>query len=395
MGYEVYDGRRGRDASGTTSTRSRPSRGHPSRSPSDTFYLDDEHAPAHAHLAGPDPRDGVAHAADLHGLARPRLPARHARRDALADLPPGRVPRRRPRTSRSPTSRAPCSTSSARCSAPSARCACGRATSRSPSRRSSSTSPASSATAPGCPVCKHSGWIEMGGAGVVDPDVFVNVGYDPDECVRLRVRARARADRDAAPRPPRPAPVLGERPARPRAVLMKVPVSWLREYVAFDLPLEELAPPARRSRAARSTASSGVGVPDVDGNLGRFRVGRVLEAGKHPNADRLQLCRSTWGRASRARSSAAPGTSAPARRSRSRCPGAAMPGRARARAAQAARRDLRRDDPLRARARARHRPRGDHACSPDGARAGDAARRRAAARRTTCSRSRPATTGPT
>src|SRR5213595_1734135 len=32
------------------------------------------------------------------------------------------------------------------------------------------------------------------------------------------------------------------------------------------------------------------GVPDEDGNLGLFRVGRVLEAGKHPNADRLQLC---------------------------------------------------------------------------------------------------------
>ena len=34
--------------------------------------------------------------------------------------------------------------------------------------------------AAGCPVCKHSGWIEMGGAGVVDPDVFRNVGYDPE-----------------------------------------------------------------------------------------------------------------------------------------------------------------------------------------------------------------------
>jgi phenylalanyl-tRNA synthetase alpha chain len=33
----------------------------------------------------------------------------------------------------------------------------------------------------GCVVCKHSGWIEMGGAGWVDPDVFRNVGLDPDE----------------------------------------------------------------------------------------------------------------------------------------------------------------------------------------------------------------------
>jgi phenylalanyl-tRNA synthetase alpha chain len=32
----------------------------------------------------------------------------------------------------------------------------------------------------GCAVCKQSGWIEMGGAGWVDPQVFSNVGYDPD-----------------------------------------------------------------------------------------------------------------------------------------------------------------------------------------------------------------------
>jgi phenylalanyl-tRNA synthetase alpha chain len=33
----------------------------------------------------------------------------------------------------------------------------------------------------GCATCKHSGWIEMGGAGWVDPDVFRNVNLDPDE----------------------------------------------------------------------------------------------------------------------------------------------------------------------------------------------------------------------
>jgi phenylalanyl-tRNA synthetase alpha chain len=33
----------------------------------------------------------------------------------------------------------------------------------------------------GCHVCKHSGWIEMGGSGMVDPAVFANVGYDADE----------------------------------------------------------------------------------------------------------------------------------------------------------------------------------------------------------------------
>jgi phenylalanyl-tRNA synthetase alpha chain len=33
----------------------------------------------------------------------------------------------------------------------------------------------------GCAVCKHSGWIEMGGAGEVDPNVFETVGYDPEQ----------------------------------------------------------------------------------------------------------------------------------------------------------------------------------------------------------------------
>ncbi|MGZ4381848.1 MAG: phenylalanine--tRNA ligase subunit beta [Gaiellaceae bacterium] len=70
---------------------------------------------------------------------------------------------------------------------------------------------------------------------------------------------------------------------------MKVPVSWLRDYVAIEMPLQELA-----DRLAISTCEvdriSHLGVLDEGGNLGHFRVGRVLEAGKHPNADKLQLC---------------------------------------------------------------------------------------------------------
>jgi phenylalanyl-tRNA synthetase alpha chain len=33
----------------------------------------------------------------------------------------------------------------------------------------------------GCRTCKGSGWIEMGGSGMVHPQVFRNVGYDPEE----------------------------------------------------------------------------------------------------------------------------------------------------------------------------------------------------------------------
>jgi phenylalanyl-tRNA synthetase alpha chain len=33
----------------------------------------------------------------------------------------------------------------------------------------------------GCRVCSHTGWIELGGCGMVDPNVFRNVGLDPEE----------------------------------------------------------------------------------------------------------------------------------------------------------------------------------------------------------------------
>src|SRR5215211_4700090 len=69
---------------------------------------------------------------------------------------------------------------------------------------------------------------------------------------------------------------------------MQVPISWLGEYVEFNVPTSELA---RRLVFTSCEVDRVVarGVPDSDGNLGLFRVGRVLEAEKHPNADRLQL----------------------------------------------------------------------------------------------------------
>ncbi|MCX5864610.1 MAG: phenylalanine--tRNA ligase subunit alpha, partial [Deltaproteobacteria bacterium] len=33
----------------------------------------------------------------------------------------------------------------------------------------------------GCRVCKHTGWLEILGAGMIDPEVFKKVGYDPEE----------------------------------------------------------------------------------------------------------------------------------------------------------------------------------------------------------------------
>jgi phenylalanyl-tRNA synthetase alpha chain len=33
----------------------------------------------------------------------------------------------------------------------------------------------------GCRVCKFSGWLEIAGAGMVNPAVLSNVGYDPEK----------------------------------------------------------------------------------------------------------------------------------------------------------------------------------------------------------------------
>ncbi|MFN0153933.1 MAG: phenylalanine--tRNA ligase subunit beta [Gaiella sp.] len=70
---------------------------------------------------------------------------------------------------------------------------------------------------------------------------------------------------------------------------MKAPLSWLSDYVTPPASAVEIG-----RRLSVSTAEvervTRVGVPDIDGNLGHFVVGRVLSAEKHANADKLQLC---------------------------------------------------------------------------------------------------------
>lgn len=71
---------------------------------------------------------------------------------------------------------------------------------------------------------------------------------------------------------------------------MKVPVDWLRDYVPLEMPLDELA-----HRLAVTSCEvervSRRGIPWENGNHDLFVVGHVLSAEKHPNADRLQLCK--------------------------------------------------------------------------------------------------------
>jgi len=67
---------------------------------------------------------------------------------------------------------------------------------------------------------------------------------------------------------------------------MRVPVAWLREHCAPDMPVAALA---ERLDLTGTKVERVLfhGVPELE----RFRVGRVLEAEPHPDADRLTVCR--------------------------------------------------------------------------------------------------------
>ena len=70
---------------------------------------------------------------------------------------------------------------------------------------------------------------------------------------------------------------------------MRVPLSWLADHVDPGLPPDALA----RALSGSGTlveAVHALGVPDAGDNLAAFRVGRVLAAERHPNADRLRVC---------------------------------------------------------------------------------------------------------
>ena len=70
---------------------------------------------------------------------------------------------------------------------------------------------------------------------------------------------------------------------------MKISHTWLREYIDVRLKPAQLA--ERLSMLGLEVA----GYEDLAARYERFVVGEVLEAGKHPNADRLTLCKVNTG----------------------------------------------------------------------------------------------------
>jgi phenylalanyl-tRNA synthetase beta chain len=71
---------------------------------------------------------------------------------------------------------------------------------------------------------------------------------------------------------------------------MRIPVTWLREYCDPGLGVDELATTLALSGTEVERISS-VGVPEMNGNRGLFLVGEVKSVERHPDADRLVICR--------------------------------------------------------------------------------------------------------
>jgi len=70
---------------------------------------------------------------------------------------------------------------------------------------------------------------------------------------------------------------------------MKLPLSWLREYVRPAL--DDVALAERMTDAGPAVeAITHLRMPSAGANLESFRVGRVVSAEQHPDADRLRVC---------------------------------------------------------------------------------------------------------
>ena len=218
------------------------------------------HDPAHADVARPDQGDADAEAADLHGLAGPRVPPRHAGRDALADVPAGRVPRRRPRDH-----------------------------ARRPARHGAAVLPPALRAGPRrphahelLPVHRAVGRVRRdllplrrpGLRGVqalrLDRDGRRRLGRPrrvpqrrprPGRVAGLRVRLRDRAHRHAPARPARPARVLGERHPRSWSSSDEGPRLAGCASTSSSTCRSRSSRAGSSSRAARSTASCAAASP--------------------------------------------------------------------------------------------------------------------------------------
>ena len=70
---------------------------------------------------------------------------------------------------------------------------------------------------------------------------------------------------------------------------MRVPFSWMTEYCDPALTPEQVGELLSASGTELERITR-VGVPAGDGNVSLFRIGKVLSAERHPDAERLKVC---------------------------------------------------------------------------------------------------------
>lgn len=78
---------------------------------------------------------------------------------------------------------------------------------------------------------------------------------------------------------------------------MKVPLSWLKEYVTIEMTAAELADRLALTGTEVERVSR-AGIPAGDGNPDLFVIGQVKAIAPHPDADRLVLCEVDTGKGS-------------------------------------------------------------------------------------------------
>ena len=145
----------------------------------------------------------------------------------------------------------------------------------------------------GCRVCKHTGWLEISGCGMVHPNVLKASGVDAERYTGYAFGAGIDRLAMLKLRRQRPQIVLRERAALPAAVpavsRMKLPYSWLTEWVRAPWPVGELG--ARLTMAGFELESLEQAAPAFSGVV----VAEILSAERHPQADKLQVCRVSTG----------------------------------------------------------------------------------------------------
>ena len=176
----------------------------------------------------------------------------------------------------------------------------------------------------GCRTCSGTGWLELGGCGMVDPAVFDAVGIDPSRVVGLRVRVRHRplCARCVTRWPTcgRSSRTICGSSGSSKDLTCRAPLSWLRDFAPFDDDVDVL-------RAALDDLGLLVeGIERVgeglDGSSSRPRDRDRRHRGRRPDPPGRRRRRAT----SRSRSCAGPSTSRSATWSRFAGVGTVLPG---------------------------------------------------------------------